>query len=289
MINNENKNYPVVTIIIPCYNAGKTLAQAVESVLSQSYSNIECLIIDDGSDDPLTLIELDTARMRGIFVIKTVNRGLPAARNIGVAKASGSFIVPLDADDWLADKGVELMVKTFFDVRNQEPSKIVAFVFGNMMLHGARSGPKECFANPFELLFFNTLSYCLMWDREILLKLGLYDQDMSLGYEDWELAIRATSRGYSAEKVANSVLNYRVQPNGMLLSKSKPNHEVIFEKIRKLHINAYSGEKKITLTQVLGHKSRLLAPVLLSLYVIYKVPLGERIISWVFKKRFSWL
>lgn len=284
---NDNKNDPVVTVIIPCYNSGKTLSEAVESVLSQSYSNIECLIIDDGSDDLVTLNELDSARARGVSVIKTVNRGLPAARNMGITKASGSFVLPLDADDWLEEDSVSVMLQKFSDSRKREPNVNVAFVFGNMILHGARTGTRECFANPFEVLFRNTLSYCLMWDRSVLLDLGFYDQTMKFGYEDWELAIRALNRGYTGRKVDREVLNYRVQSSGMLLSQSRPKHETIFNSICVKHQDIYFGMTKVSLRSVLASDSRFHLVLLLAAYGIYRLPGGAQALCWAIRKRFS--
>jgi glycosyltransferase involved in cell wall biosynthesis len=286
-MSNKNKNDPLVTVIIPCYNSGKTLAEAIESVLSQSYSNIECLVIDDGSDDPLTLKELDGARARGVSVIKTINCGLSAARNVGIKNASGTFVLPLDADDWLEETSVAVMLLKFSDTRTRDPSVNVAFVFGNMILHEARTGTKECFANPFELLFFNTLSYCLMWDRSVLFDLGFYDQAMKLGYEDWELAIRALSRGYTARKVDRKVLNYRVQSGGMLLSRSRPKHETIFNGICLKHQGVYFGRIKVGLRRVLANDSRCNLFLLLVAYGLYRIPGGAQALCWVIRKRFA--
>lgn len=89
---------PTVSVIIPCYNQGRFLPIAINSVLNQSYKNVEIIVIDDGSSD-------DTAEIAkcftGVLYFFQVNQGLSAARNSGIGLASGDFLVFLDADDWL--------------------------------------------------------------------------------------------------------------------------------------------------------------------------------------------
>ena len=93
--------YPSVSIVIPCYNDGKYLREAVSSALSQTYPHIEVIVVDDYSTDPHTQNILSQLVQEGIKVIKTQSgkKGLPAARNTGIAQASGVYILPLDADD----------------------------------------------------------------------------------------------------------------------------------------------------------------------------------------------
>lgn len=88
---------PLISIIIPCYNHGTYLKQAVESVRTQDVSEIEIIVIDDGSTDDTPKIskELD------VIYIRQKNSGLSSARNTGIKHSNGDFLVFLDADDWL--------------------------------------------------------------------------------------------------------------------------------------------------------------------------------------------
>jgi hypothetical protein len=89
---------PVVSVVIPCYNAGDTLLETVESALASKYERLEVIVVDDGSTDEVTRVALDS--LPGcVLRVEQPNSGLPAARNAGVWRASGSFILPLDADD----------------------------------------------------------------------------------------------------------------------------------------------------------------------------------------------
>ena len=90
----------IVSIIIPCYNKGRFLEDALNSVLSQIYTQWECIIIDDGSTDNTEQIALNYTRLDSRFrYIKKQNQGVSATRNLGLAQATGNFIQFLDPDD----------------------------------------------------------------------------------------------------------------------------------------------------------------------------------------------
>lgn len=103
-----------VSVIIPNYNYGRFLSEAIDSVLAQTYRNIEIIVVDDGSTDDSLKILADYEK-KGIKVIIQKNNGVGAARNSGAAKSKGEFIAFLDADDiWLPTK-IERQLKQFTD------------------------------------------------------------------------------------------------------------------------------------------------------------------------------
>ena len=89
---------PVVSVVIPCYNAGDTLLETVESALASNYERLEVIVVDDGSTDDVTRVVLGSLP-GSVRRVAQPNSGLSAARNTGVRIASGTFILPLDADD----------------------------------------------------------------------------------------------------------------------------------------------------------------------------------------------
>jgi len=97
-------SYPRVSVIMPVYNVRNYVAEAVESVLAQTFPNFELLVIDDGgSDDSIDIVR--TYRDARIRIITQANLGLAGARNTGIAHAKGEYIALLDSDDrWLKDK-----------------------------------------------------------------------------------------------------------------------------------------------------------------------------------------
>ena len=118
-----NKEAPLVSVIIPVYNVRTYLPQCLESVINQSYRNLEILIIDDGSTDGSGRICDQYARKdERIRVFHTENRGLASARNPGLEQIHGEYISFLDSDDWMELHAIETMLSTMF----QTGSDIVA-------------------------------------------------------------------------------------------------------------------------------------------------------------------
>ena len=110
---------PQVSVIIPCYNQGRYLDDAITSVLVQTYQNFEILIVDDGSTEPETIEILQDYQQPKTRIIRTENQGVATARNLGIAQAQGTYILPLDADDkiglfWFLC-GNEVYTDSFFD------------------------------------------------------------------------------------------------------------------------------------------------------------------------------
>ena len=101
---------PRVSVIIPCYNLGQYLDEAVESVLSQTYQDFEILIVDDGSTDPATQALLADYRRPKTRVMRTTHGGLAAARNLAIANTAGAYLCALDADDRLEPWYLERVV-----------------------------------------------------------------------------------------------------------------------------------------------------------------------------------
>lgn len=97
---------PVVTVVIPAYNAQATLAETLESALAQTCREIEVIVVDDGSTDQTSaLVAAYAARDGRVRLSAQTNGGVARARNTGVAQARGAFVAPLDADDlWRPDK-----------------------------------------------------------------------------------------------------------------------------------------------------------------------------------------
>lgn len=113
--------HPLVSILIPCYNAGRWIAETLESALTQTYPRCEIIVVNDGStDDSADVIE--RFRPRGIRIINQKNAGQSAAFNRAIASANGHYFEFLDADDILAPDKVEIQVRRLA----QEPEDVMA-------------------------------------------------------------------------------------------------------------------------------------------------------------------
>jgi hypothetical protein len=106
----------LVSVVIPCYNHALFLAEALNSVLEQTYDNWECIIVNDGSSDNTETIANDWCKkdIRFKYFFKE-NGGLSSARNLGLANSKGDFILFLDSDDFIAPEKLLLSVKSFME------------------------------------------------------------------------------------------------------------------------------------------------------------------------------
>ncbi|PLW93741.1 MAG: glycosyltransferase family 2 protein, partial [Marinilabiliales bacterium] len=89
----------MISVVVPCYNHGHYLAECLDSVLNQSYDNWECIIVNDGSSDHTEEVSLGFCQKDKRFKLVNIeNRGLANARNVGINKSWGKYILPVDAD-----------------------------------------------------------------------------------------------------------------------------------------------------------------------------------------------
>lgn len=117
---------PLVSIIVPCYNQGQYLGEALDCVLAQTYSNWEVIIVDDGStDNSAEVAKAYIAKDSRIHYFHQSNAGPSAARNYGVRESKGEHIQFLDGDDKLSARCFELAVK---HIESSEPSAVVTTI-----------------------------------------------------------------------------------------------------------------------------------------------------------------
>lgn len=110
---------PLVSVIINCYNQSHYLERCVKSVIYQTFTNLECIIIDDGSTDNTHAISLQLANLDSrIKYYHKENGGLPAARNFGLNHAQGQWIQYLDADDWIHPDKIKLQLSYLSQIEN---------------------------------------------------------------------------------------------------------------------------------------------------------------------------
>ncbi|MEM9237384.1 MAG: glycosyltransferase family A protein, partial [Verrucomicrobiota bacterium] len=190
---------PLVSVIVPAFNAESKLPAALDSVLAQTEVSWECLVIDDGSTDGTAGIvrnyEAKDSRFR---LIQQENLGVGAARNSGLAQAKGEFIAPLDADDrWLPEK-LEKQVKR---MEEEGPDCGLVYCWSNRIDdQGAfmwRCRPFEAEGEVFDaLLMWNFVGNASvpLYRASVLAGIRPYltrvEQGGVQGCEDWELSLR---------------------------------------------------------------------------------------------------
>jgi hypothetical protein len=183
---------PTVSVVIPLFNQGEFVREAIASAFDQGLPGLEVVVVDDGSTDPATVAVFDS--LTDVTKVRQSNRGLSAARNAGIARARGRYIVPLDADDLLVPGFVPAAVEALD--RNRE----LAYVVG----HSRYSGLLDHVYVPAGFipevaLFLHTHGKSVgVYRREALAAVGGYDEDFP-AFEDWELQVALHRAGFETD------------------------------------------------------------------------------------------
>lgn len=204
---------PKVSVIIPCFNHGEFLPEAVASVMAAKRDDVELIVVDDGSTDERTRTETGTLGRQGITVIRQDNQGLAAARNAGILASKGEYILPLDADNRLRPAYIE------HGIRALGSDSEVGVVYGDAEYIGTRTG--RWHAGPFDrnqLLQWNYIDSCAVYRRSIWDQNGGYDGTMPVqGLEDWDFWLGALEHGWQFVYVPEILFDYRVAKDSMII------------------------------------------------------------------------
>lgn len=211
-----------VSVIVPCFNHGEFLPEAVASVTNIKRDDVELIVVDDGSTDERTRTEIDGITAQGIKVIRQENKGLAAARNAGILASEGEYILPLDADNRLRPGYIG------HGIRILEANSQVGVVYGDAEYIGARTG--RWHVGPFtrnQLLQWNYIDACAVYRRRIWEQNGGYDGTMPVqGFEDWDFWLGALEHGWQFAYVPEVLFDYRKAQESMLTRATKFEEEV---------------------------------------------------------------
>ncbi len=209
---------PKVSIVIPCYNHGKYVHEAVESVLNQTYQDFEIIIVNDGSTDEYTNNLLTNYKTPKTRIIHTDNQGLASARNNGIKEARGEYILALDADNKITPHYISKAV----EVLNNEPEIGVVYAYARLI--GEKQGVWEFPAfNERRLLLGNFIEACSVYRKKIWEECNGYDPDMGImGYEDWDLWLCAMQRDWKFHLIKEVLFEYRISHNSMIAGCNIP-------------------------------------------------------------------
>jgi glycosyltransferase involved in cell wall biosynthesis len=226
---------PLISVIIPAYNAEKTIQETIESVLNQTFTDFELIVINDGSQDA-TLKVINSIPDDRLKVFSYPNAGVSASRNRGLAKAAGEFIAFLDADDlWTPDK-LEAQLKAL----QANTQAAVAYSWtdyideSGQFLHPGKHITEngDVYA---KLLVTNILdngsNYLIR--REALNKIGGFDESL-FGPEDWDLAIRLAAN-YQFVAVPRPQILYRMSTHSISFNLSRQEAQCLTVIERSFH------------------------------------------------------
>lgn len=225
---------PRVSVIIPCYNQGEYVDEAVDSVLAQTFDDYEIIIVNDGSTDVETVRKLKSYNRPKTRVIHSENRGLPGARNLGIENAAGEYILPLDADDKISSTYLEEAVDVL------DSKKDVGIVTCNVEFFGQVEGPFDLPAfSVRELLCHNIIICSSFFRRSGWEQAGGYDSAMKYGWEDHEFWISLVEKGAGVERLPRTHFFYRKYNDSMADRMTEEQKLYSMDVIYKKHKDFY--------------------------------------------------
>lgn len=189
----KNPKKPLVSVIIPTYNRGWIVKEAIDSVLDQDFTDYELIVVDDGSVDNTS--EILTGYGGVITILHQSNKGVSSARNCGVAASSGQLIAFLDSDDlWLPGK-LSIQVKFFKD----HPDAVINQTQERWIRKGVRVNPKQRHHKFSGMIFEHSLALCLVSPSAVMIKKSLFDEvggfdEQFPACEDYDLWLRVSCR-----------------------------------------------------------------------------------------------
>lgn len=240
---------PQISVVIPCFNQGEYVAEAVESVLAQTLGDYEIIVVDDGSTDPATVAVLDALDYPKTRFLRTNNQGLASARNNGIGEASGVYILPLDADDRI---GREYLAKASAVLNERRD---VGFVYCLAELFGASRGKFYLNSASLEEMLLDSRIFCsAMFRKSDWAATGGYNPNMIYGWEDWDFWLSLLEIGKKPHLIEEVMFYYRVKPGSMIRSMTieqkvamhrqlAENHQKLYQETTQIDFERYHRRK----------------------------------------------
>ena len=281
----NNKNSELISIIVPCFNSGKTIQRTIESLKNQTWNQKEIIVVNDGSNDQYTLDILNS--IADVLIINQENLGLSGARNAGANKAKGRFLFFIDSDDWIEDDCLELMFN--YLTKNKSKNKNY-YIFSDIILEGNIKKIVSKNYNFFEQLFLNQIPYSIFIERNIWLLNNGYDENMRLGYEDWEFNIRLGAKGILGKRLPLPLFHYSVCSTGMLISKSSKYHAQIWHYIKNKNSELYKPKNILKRWKLWREEKSTYPLIIFFIWYVFLQIIPNRINSIIFLllRNFKW-
>ncbi|WP_090967987.1 glycosyltransferase family A protein [Nocardioides exalbidus] len=196
-----------ITVVVPCYNDGTYLHEAIESALKQDHEDIEVIVSDDGSSDTQTLRALDALPDLGVKVMRGAHAGVSAARNAAIEAATGDYILPLDADDRLAPDFASAAGRVL-----DSDVSIGVVGCGTELFGSSNAVVHPRTPHPTDWLVSNQLPVTALFRRSDWRACGGYPLDLRWG-EDWYFWVKLVALGRGVTVLPMIGLHYRQRPD----------------------------------------------------------------------------
>lgn len=237
---------PLVSVVIPAFNAEAFIAHTLDSVLAQTYQNFEVWVVDDGScDQTAAIVEQFMQQDQRIRLLHQKNAGVAAARNLGIQHAQGDYIAPLDADDIWYPQKLEKQVRC---LQEAGPEVGLVYAWSEAIDAGGKTLKEGYTASCFEgEVYTSLLAYNFVGNasvplirRTCLEEVGCYNAELrnqnAQGCEDWDLYLRVGDR-YQFQVVPEFLVGYRQLAGSMSvnLAAMAKSYNLVMAQSRKQH------------------------------------------------------
>jgi glycosyltransferase involved in cell wall biosynthesis len=228
-----------VTVIIPCYNDGQYIMQAVQSIYNQTVLPESIIIVDDGSNNQTQAI-LKKINHPLITIIRQENQGVSVARNSAIALAKTEFIVNLDADDYYEPTFIEKALLIL--VKNKNIGMVSSYY---RTMNDTNQGKlfKPLGGTITDFIVINNSSSNAMFRKICWETIGGFDEKMRAGYEDWEFWIAITKNNWSMRIIPEILSHYRIKKSSRdrtaLINHDFELRQYIFNKHKEVYLSNF--------------------------------------------------
>jgi glycosyltransferase involved in cell wall biosynthesis len=235
---------PLVSVIIPAFDAEDYIGEALNSALGQTHDHLEVIVVDDGSRDRTAdIVHQAAAQDSRVVLLRQANGGVAAARNLGIRQARGTYIAPLDADDIWYPQKLEKQVR-----RMEKGGATMGMVYSWWLGIDERSAatlvttPLVVEGRLHELLLLTNFiaASAPLFRRRALDRVGLYDSQLRArggqGCEDWDLSLRVAEH-FRVGVAPGYLVGYRMIPGSMSFdcATMAKSYELVMDKVKRRH------------------------------------------------------
>jgi glycosyltransferase involved in cell wall biosynthesis len=243
---------PTVSVIIPCYNQGHFLDEAVASVLGQSYQDFEIIIVNDGSTETESISILKNYNKPKTIVAHTNNQGLAMARNHAIQLSNGKYILPLDADDKIGRTYLEKAVECL------EANDNLGIVYCEAEFFGNKTGKWELPEYQFPDILLGNRIFCSGFFRKLdWQKTGGYNSKMIYGWEDYDFWLSILELEREVYRIPEVLFFYRSTAGSMAKRMDDEKQISSYAQIFHNHPDLYSKNIKTIFAELIDAKKRL--------------------------------
>lgn len=240
-----------LSIVIPCFNAGEWLEDAVQTALAQTGIAHEVIVVDDGSTDSFTLKVLERLP-EPVILVRQGNKGLSGARNAGIMAAQGDYILPLDSDDRI-DPEYGALASAVLDSDRE-----VGIVYCHAQVFGDDQGPLILPEYSLgSILIENCIFASAVFRRADWLRCGGYHEGLRRGREDHDFWLRLLSLGVRVERLEEVLFHYRIRHDSMNRGYTRSEYIEIYSEIFRDNARLYLDN----IEAIIAHRFELMDQV----------------------------